>query len=630
MKYQVIAMATMVAVATFAAPATTNEIVVSATRIETPIEQSGSSISVIDANDIQWQHATDAQASLKLVPGLQFTQSGGPGTASSVFIRGANANHTLVLVNGIRVNSNTTGSFNLSTIPTAAIERIEVLRGPQSALYGSDAIGGVINIVTRKGTSQPLGGSLLVETGTKGYFNTLAQLSGGNDVVDFTAAASLHGLQEFDIASAKGGMEDDPYEQGSLFTDMGLNFADDGRADLTLMYNRNETSLDGWQGFDTLDKTTETEFWSSALDISKPVADILEQSVKIGYNEEQNTDIQSGATLYYFETRNYDLNARSDFFVLENDTLSIGYDFRRSEAANDGQFSTINRDQNSLYLNNQWNLKERLYVTLGGRYDHYSDFDSKSTWQGNVSWFILDDSRLHGSIGTGYKVPTFNDMYWPYLIETNTFFGTDYISESQGNANLEAEESRSFDIGLEQSILNKSVVADITYFQNEVDNLINWADISTSTSTNPVFSFWTPSNVNNAKMHGVETSITITPCDTFSTRLGYTYTHAEDADTGKWLLRRARHTANLSATWDYSEKGLLVGDVAYVGKRYEDQSNSTELKAYALVHIGTRYHLSDTVNLVADINNLLDKYYETAKGYGSIGRVVSAGMEVIF
>jgi vitamin B12 transporter len=606
-----------------------DQIIVSATRIDTPIEQIGSSVSVITAEEIERQHAKDAQSAIKLTPGVQMTQRGGPGTASSVFIRGANANQSLVLINGIRVNSNTTGASNLSTIPTDAIERIEVLRGPQSALYGADAIGGVINIVTKKGENQKTGGSVLVEMGTKGYVNTVGQLSGGNETVDFSASASFLGLNEYDIASDYGGTEDDPYERRSLFTDLGLNFASDGRADLVLMYNELDTSLDEKKS-DVQNKSVETEFWLASLDVHKPIMDIYEQNITFGYNEEQNTGLDSGTQSYYFETRNYDFNAQADLFVLENDTINIGYDFRYSEAENDGSYTTKDRTQNSVYLNNQWNLDEKLFITLGGRYDDYSDVDSKGTWQSTASWFISEHSRLHGSIGTGYKAPTFNDLYWPFSSFSWVSGGTTNISESVGNPNLKPEESFSFDIGLEQSFFNKTVIADVTYFQNEIDDMIEWADVSTSTSTNPLFSFYTPSNVNKAEIKGLETSLTFNPADSFSTRLYYTYTDAKDADTGKWLARRARHNAGISANWNYSKKGSIFGDLTYTGKRYDNATNTDELEAYELINIGTRYAITDSLSIVANINNLLDKYYETARGYGTVGRVFSAGVSATF
>ncbi len=596
---------------------TREQIIVSATLIDTPIEQIGSSVSVISAQEIKLMNAKTAQQALRQVPGIQATQNGGPGTASSIFIRGANSNHTLILVNGIRVNSNTTGGFNLSTIPTDSIAQIEVLRGPQSALYGGDAIGGVINIVTKKG-QKGFGGTVLTEIGTKGYANGMISLYGGGEIIDFTASLSYKQLKEYDIAKEYGGTEDDPFESLSLFTDLGFNFAGDGRADWVIIYDRNKNALDQnapwslgsdnyWQ-VDDLNRETTRDFFMTSLDISKPITDFYEQSIKAGISHNKIEGEDDGLTEYEYINNNLDLNAQGDFFLRKTDTLSFGYDFRRSEAENKGKIPLTHRTQNSVYANNQFTPDENLYIDMGIRYDDYSDFDGRGTWQAKISRNIWEPSRLHASIGTGYKVPTFNDMYWPL----------------SGNQNLDPEKSRSFDIGWEQSMANRAWVADLTYFESEIEDMIAWAPIGGGSW------LWQPSNVNNAIIKGVETSLSFQPISTLNGKIYYTYTDAKDADTGKWLARRARNNAGFFISWDYLKNANINLDLTYTGKRYDNASNTRELDPYELVHIGTSYNITESTQITANINNLFDKYYETAAGYGTIGRVFSVGANYTF
>lgn len=586
-------------------------IVITATRIETPIEQTGSSICVIDSDQLSAQQSKTVQSALQQTPGVQRVQNGGPGTTSSVYIRGANANHTLVLVNGVRINSNTDGASNLSKIPTESIERIEILKGTQSALYGSDAIGGVINIITKKGAEQPLSGSASVAIGEKGYSEEVLTLTGGTEIFDFLTTLSYSELNGFDIADHKNnnGSENDPTHRLSSFTDLGFNFLEDGRADLTVLYNRNDTALDqgSYVQIDDPDREVEAEQWVTALNISKPITELYTQSLRPSYTDEKNTGRNNGAQEYLFQTKNYGLTEQSDFKILENDTLSTGYEFRRYEANSAGNFDTKQTDQNSVFLSNQLNLLDRLFITLGGRYDTYSDFDSKATWNAAASWLALEDTRIHGNIGTGYKVPTMNDLYWPA------------DAWSSGNPTLSPETSQSFDLGVEQTMFDGKLISDATFFKSNIKNMIVWAE------TSPWF--WQPSNVNEADIQGLELSLTAKPTDQLSTTAWYTYTDAVDANTGKELARRAKHTAGLSADWKYSKRGSIYAGYTYTGNRYDDGANTRPLGGFVTVNIGTRYQLTDIFSVFANVENLFDKQYETAAGYGTVGRLTSIGVK---
>jgi vitamin B12 transporter len=593
-----------------------NPIIVSATRIDATATEVGSSISTVTAEDIKRQQAGNIQHALRLTPGIQTTQSGAPGTASSVFIRGANANHTLVLINGVRVNSNTTGGFNLSSLPTESIERIEVLRGTQSALYGSDAIGGVINIITKKGAEKTYGGSASVEIGEKGYRDAGANLYAGNDIVDINTSISFQDLNEYDIAEQYEGGEDDPYRSVSVHSGLGLNFMEDGRADLSLLYNYNRNEIDnftawpGWWQVDDTNRLTKTELWAANLNISKPLTENYTQKLTFGYSRQDTLGKNDGALEYEYSTWNYDASAQADIHILESDAITVGYDFRRSEARNEGNYKIESRNQHAVFVNNQWNLNEIWFVNAGGRYDEFSDIDGQTTWNVNSSLFVLDGTRLHASKGTGYKAPTMNDLYWP----AGLFSG--------GNPDLDPEKSLSFDAGIEQTLLEGNVVADVTYFQNTIEDLIVWAPDGGG--------FWTPTNLNKAKTKGVEASLSIKPHESLTTRAAYTYTDTEDKSTGNQLARRPYHTGSASINWAFCKRGSVYVDYVYTGERYDVPNNPRKLDDFGIVNLGGRIALNDSSSLLLNVKNVEDKYYETAGGYGTVGRVASAGVEVTF
>ena len=583
-----------------------NQIVVSATRIETPIEHVGSSISVISAEDIARRNAQNLQEAILLLPGIQISANGGPGTASSIFIRGAESDHVLVLINGVRVNSNTSGDFEFSSLPVDMVERIEVLRGPQSGLYGSDALGGVISITTKKGAATPLTGSAGISFGELGYVSGRASLQGGNEVADFFASLSFYGLDDHDIAKNSGGTEDDPYDRTSAYGGFGLNFAGDGRADLTLLYVEDDSELDGFGGADDPLENSRKKKLFAALSASKPITDTYSQKVSAGYSKQEYTGFNAGPV--DFTTEDYDASLQADVTPFENDTLSVGYDFRRSEAENVGNFDKQSRDQHAAFLNNQWAWQESLFINVGGRYDDFSDIDGKATWKSSASWFALEDTRLHGSVGTGYRAPTMNDLYFTFGEPPRTY--------------LEPEQSQSFDIGVEQALLDGKLIGDVTFFQSDVEDLIAWEEVSPGV--------WQPDNVAEAEIQGVEVSLACSPIDALLVRLFYTYTDAEDVDTGLELPRRALHSGGASLNWQYSEKGNIYSDVVYSGNRYDDVANTVRLEDYVEVGLGTSFALNPTARIVAHISNLFDENYETAAGFGTVGRVASAGVEFSF
>lgn len=610
---------TAVLLGTYAAQANTTEttqntsdqIVISATRIETPIEQVGSSISVISAEEIKASHSQNLSEALQHSSGLQFTENGGPGTASSVLIRGANANHTLVLINGIRVNSNTTGGFDFSSIPVDMIESIEVLRGPQSALYGADALGGVINITTKKGYEGPLKTTLSTEIGQKGYRTGTANLRGGNKVVGFNAALSYYGLENHDIAANNGGSEDDPYERMSASAGLDIHTDNEGRIDLSILYSDDSNQLDGYKGTDNpLDYSDKEKIFGSFSTI-QPIAEFYTQRASAGLNHQKYEGFTSGffGGPVEYETTSYDASFQSDFSPIDSATLSVGYDFRQSEAENFGNFEKQHRTQHAAYINQHVNVDEIFFLNFGGRYDYFSDIDGKATWQMSASCFVLENSRLHGSAGTGYHAPTMNDLYYTYGGPPRTY--------------LNPERSKSFDLGIEQTLLDSALVADLTYFYSDVEDLIAWAPTGPGGS-------WRPANINQAEIRGLETSITLNPNEDISTKIYYTLTAAEDAKTGNELPRRARHSGGVTTHWHLTPIHQFHCDIVLAGKRYDDLNNTTELKGYAQVNIGTRHHVAENTELVVNISNLFDNQYETTAGYANVGRIASLGVEVTF
>ena len=594
-------------------------VIVTATRTEANPNVLGSSVTVITAEELANNRVTTVLEALRAVPGLDVVQSGGPGRITSVFIRGHNSEHTRVMLDGVRLNSSTGGGYDLGNIAVNNIERIEIVRGPQSALYGSDAIAGVVNIITKRGR-EGIHGSVEGAAGTKGYRSGGLSLSGGNEFGDFSIGYTGNRFDGTSVAAEElGNTEEDGWQNHGLSGRVGLNFLDDGRTDLFLNYNDDTSDLDGfvWPNpSDDPNYERERESVSGKLQLSKPILDWYTQTLSVGLAREDLTgdDPDTAANRYEITSETRTLSAKADFFPFEGDTLSLGYDFERQAGENPGNNIDESLDIHSFLIQNHWTYQDTASFTAGIRHDDHETFGGETTFRLAGSAKVPGmGTRFHGSYGTGFRAPTLNDLYWP-----NTGWAV-------GNPNVTAETSKSLDIGIEQSLLGDRVVADVTYFQSKVENLIQWA------GTGPNWwDPWMPQNVAEAEINGVETTLALRPTADLDLRLGYTYTDHEDATTGAELARRPRHRYSASANYRFIERANVNLSVIHVGRRYDDAANAEKLAPYTRVDLAASYDVTDHVQVFGRIENLFDEDYEEARGFGVAGRYAFAGLKLSF
>ena len=584
----------------------TEQVVVSANLTATPADQVGSSVTVVDAATIAAAGKTSTFELLRAVPGVDVVQSGGAGRTATVFLRGANSAHTLVLVDGVRINSPASGEVDFADLRAEQIERIEILRGPQSSLYGSEAIGGVINIVTRRGAPGARG-DVSLEGGNAGSWRAAAGADGGEGRFDYRVSAAHERQPGYSLAAAAAGDEKKfPYESDSAAALFGWKL-DDGRIEATFRHVRATSHPDG---YDFVAgpipapnyEQTRTRTIGSLGATFAPTA-WWSQTVRAGISDEKlvGEDPDNVYNDYDIKGRNVSVLAQSDFKLAKNDTLSAGLAWERRSGDSAGNFDETARIA-SVFVQDQWSWNGRVFLTGALRRDDHSVFGGKTTGRATAAYKFADGkTRLRASYGTGFKAPTFNDLYYPYF----------------GNPDLKPETSRGWDAGIGRSFADGAFDAEVGYFDNRIDDLIQWDDRT-----------YRAENIGRAKAHGVEATFGARLGGGTRLRLDYTYDSAENADTGARLPRRPKQTAGLSAI--YAPDGPWDGSLSLVAVRDRVDSAGLALDDYVRVDASFGYRAFKQVRFFARAQNLFDRSYEELPGYRTPGRLVSVGAALTF
>jgi vitamin B12 transporter len=578
--------------------------VVTATRTATPLRQVGSSVSVITAEDIARRQVYTAADALRTVPGLDVIQSGGLGRQTSVFLRGANANQTLVLIDGVEMNdpSSPNNLFDFADLMADNIERIEILRGAQSSVYGSDAIGGVINIITKKGAGRPEL-SLTGEGGSYDTFKVGGSVAGGSDPVDYSLSASRLETGGFSAADERwGNRERDGYRNTTVSSRLGLKALDNLDFGWTLRFSEGETRLDA----DFPRPHDDPNYFSRAEKLNtrgfahlELFDGLWEQTLGLAYSRTDRTafDKPDPANPYAFPSQYLGEKVKVDWQnnlrLHETNTLSFGVEDEEDRLSSDSDpVGAKSSNTQGYFLQDQISLWNRWFTTAGVRYDEHNRVGGKVTWRVTQALaFDETGTRLKGSYGTGFRAPSLVELYDRYT----------------GNPDLRPEESTNWDIGLEQSLLEGRVQLGATYFNNDFDDLIQYVQ------TGQFMGYM--KNINQAMAEGVETYVQVEPVADLTLRGNYTYTHTEDESTGSRLLRRPTHKASFDAHYRFLENAdanlniLMVGDKADVG--------GAQVPGYVVVNLATGYRIHRNVRLFARVDNLFDQPYQEIYGYGT-------------
>lgn len=593
-------------------------LIVSATRLPTPEVQIASSVTVITAADIAAQQLRDVTDVLKLVPGLNVVQSGGPGGVTSVFMRGTNSNHTKVFIDGIDVGdpSNSGATFDFGQLLASDIERIEVLRGPQSGLYGSDAIGGVISITTFDGKG-PLKVSGTAEGGSFDTNNETLSVSESTDQFQYSANVEhLHSgatpVTPLDLLPPGEGRVDDYYDNLTFSSRLGYTVTPGLDINLVGRYTDAHYGFTADNPFafpsfpDAQQSKSDTSQYYTRLSAHLGSLDgSLDQTLGVAYSSAWtlNLDPNLGASVNTGDRTKVDWQGTLKLSADEALVLD-------AEHERDGIHEPISANENddAGAVELQSHVFGNLYTATNFRYDDNSRFGSKITWRFAPTYLIEEtDTRFSTSAGTGFKAPTLSELYQnfpPY------FFA---------NPDLKPETSAGFDAGIQQGLFAKSAQVGVTWFRNNVHDLITTDETGT-----------TYANVGRAMAQGAESFIAWQPLQGVHLRADYTYTQSDDEVLHEELLRRPKHKATFDAAWRISDAFSINSSLLYVGRWIDGNRDFSVPRlmapAYTTVNIAADYAITSKWSLFGRIDNLLDRRYQDPIGFLQPALGVFAGV----
>jgi vitamin B12 transporter len=628
----------------------TPDVFISATKTETPVKQVTSAVEIITGEQMQQRRMKTVVEALRLAQGLAVFQSGGPGTLAEVRMRGGTPEQTLVLIDGAIVNSATLGSYNFANLTTDNIDRIEILRGSQGMMWGSDAMGGVVNIITKRGRETP-NISAFAEYGSFATIREGATVTGKKGPVDAAATLSRWDTSSFSaINYRRGAAERDGFHNWQGSVKLGVDLPKDGRFEFNFRWMDGITNLDGFafnpvtfasDPADLLGAKTQskqyvysgsymqpiTNWWSQRLTLARATESLTTSSGTVERN------LVTGAVGVPFAL-NSEINTTSNRLEWQHDvqivkplSVTAGYQFREQLGENLDTLSGTTMlpskviSSNAGFAEAKLNLWDRLFGTAGIRQDEYNVFGSATTYRATAGYLHKETgTKLRGSYGTGFRAPTINQLFFPDF----------------GNANLKPEKSKGLDVGLDQSLFNDRVLLSVGYFWTRYQNLI--LAVFDPVACNFTLFGFCAQNIGQARAEGVEASAKVKLVrdqpwiKSLDLQFQYTHTSTENltdsthARLPKWPLNQ--WSAIVSYQPIEAVRANLEG--RFVGQRFNDTSNVDSLPHFYVWNASLSYDVSKTVQIYGRADNIFNRKYEEVLFFGTPIRSVFGGVRVNF
>ncbi len=623
----------------------TREVVISATKTPVPVTQLTSAVEVITGEELERRHVKTVVDALRLSQGVTVFSSGGPGTASSVRIRGSNSDQVLVVIDGAIMNSGTLGNFNFANLTTDNIERIEVLRGAQSMLWGADAMGGVINITTKKGTG-PLSASAFAEYGSFSSIREGGQVSGKTGPVDFSVALSRWDYTGFSAVNyRRGASERDGFHNWQTSARLGIALPHEGRLDFNFRLLQGRTNIDGGfgPGFDTLGAFTNSQQFVYSASYSQPITTWWNQALTVSRQTEDSEtfsgttqrNVQTGVVSPTFAFRSQidtlanRVEWQHNFQIGKPLLLTAGYQFRNQQGEN-RDLLTNNLDiphkvlsSHAGFAQAQLNLWDRVFATAGVRQDEYNVFGSATTYRTTAGYLHQETgTKLRGSYATGFRAPTFNQLYFPNF----------------GNPALKPEKSQSMDIGVDQYLLDNRLTLSGGFFWNHYRDMIVAQESLAVCGLSPFgpFAAFCAQNIGAVSTKGWEASMKyavvrdVPWIKSLDVQAQYTNTLTRDLQQqpGNRVARIPVDQWSMIISYQPIDPVRINLEGRYVGSRFNDVNNLQSMRAFDVWNISASYDVTSRVQTYVRVDNIFNEKYEEILLFGTPVRSIFFGLRM--
>ena len=612
----------------------TEEVVTSATKTQVPVSHLTSAVEVITAEEMKRQNYKTVVEALRMAQGITVLQSGGPGTEATVRIRGGSKSQTLVLIDGAIVNSATLGFFSFANLTTDNIERIEILRGAQSMLWGSDAMGGVINITTKKGTGPTKASGF----GEYGSFNSIREggaVSGKKGLFDYSMALSRWDFAGFSTADYRlGATERDSYRNWTASSQLGMDLPKEGRLEFAFRWINSSINLDNISPppkdvFASKSKAQQfvfsgtyqqrmTNWWDQKLTLARSQEDSLFLPGPLQRNLVTGaTSVPPGSPNQTNVLSNR-IEWQHNFQVIDPLLLTAGYQFREQQGVNTTGLSERVISSHAGFAQAQLNLWDRVFGTAGIRQDNYNVFGDATTYRLTGGYLHKEtDTKIRTSYATGFRAPSINDLFFPDF----------------GNPNLKAEKSQSFDVGVDQWLFHKKLQLSGGFFWNRYRDLITTTFDPVVCAPFSTFSFC-PINVGSASTKGYEASFTYTEVlnlpmlKAFDIHGQYTNTMTRDLSTGARLPRVPVDQWSLTFGYQPVEPVRMALTGRMMGSRFNTTGDRQNTPGFVVWNYATTYDVTDRIQGYVRADNIFNQHYQEVLNAGMPVRSIYFGIRV--
>jgi len=572
-------------------------IIVTASRMPQTGEAAIADVSIIDAEEIQRTGQSTLVELLARQPGIEITSSGGAGTISSIFMRGTNSGHVIVLIDGLRVDSATLGSTAFENLPVSQIDKVEILRGPASSLYGQDAIGGVIQIFTKKGSGDI---KFNANFGYGSYSTARADagVSGSINDTRFALSASSLDTNSFSAIDTenKDYNDKDAYRNLSFSGNVTHQIESGHELGFQFLHSDGRVHFDNPYNLSNFDSRSDSKQYSFSVFSNNQFTNYWLSKVRIGEGSDESRtfdqfSVQGGD---FFKTRQFQLSWQNDF-KLPVGVLTLMYDGLFQKVKSNATNYTENERDNDGFVASYLLNDKAHSLQLSTRHDSNSQFGGHNTGSLGYGYRIDHNWRVTASYGTAFKAPTFNDLYWPF---TDYGFGYSY----SGNPNLNPEKSKNVEASVRYQSIDTS--ASITAFRNRIEDLISYNGLPAGM----------PININQATIKGVSFNAH-QYFDNFKVGGSIDIQSPRDDKTDKLLVRRANRHASANVSYTLGDWRFGAETIAS-SVRYNNASNTIKMSGYALLNATANYKFSKDWSIQARANNILDKKYVLGLDFG--------------